>query len=164
MPRRIRAGREHFLGEPCERAGKNRRASARSSTRNPPARPAKQNRDQRRRAQAGRVGHDKGRRYDPSTAADSFLVDRRGVLMKMKNPLPEYLHLPVVCGLQTENFDAGQTVNSPELKSALDLIRLTSESSLQSRFQVRSIDLSKGYCMVVTSQTRGPRHLQPRQN
>ncbi len=90
---------------------------------------------------------------DPSTAPNSFLVDRRGVLMKIKNARPDFLHLPVVTGMPTENYDAGQTVNTPELKSALDLIRLVSESSLQSRFQVRSIDLSRGYCMVVTNQT-----------
>ena len=40
------------------------------------------------------------------------------------------------------------------MKSALDLIRLAAESPLQSRFQVRSIDLTKGYCMVVTNQSR----------
>lgn len=91
---------------------------------------------------------------DPSTAPDAFLVDRRGVLMKIKSPLPEYHHLPVITGMPTENFDVGQTVHAPELKSALDLIRLTAESPLQTRFQARSIDLSKGYCMVVTNQSR----------
>jgi cell division septal protein FtsQ len=90
---------------------------------------------------------------EPSTAPDAFLVDRRGVVMKIKNRRLEYQHLPVITGMPTENFDEGQTVSSQELKSALDLIRLTSESAVQSRFQVRSIDLSKGYCMVVTNQT-----------
>jgi len=87
---------------------------------------------------------------DPTVYAKSFLVDRKGVLIKTQNQLAEYLHLPVIYGVPTDNFDPGEIVDTPELKAALDLIRLSADNP--ERFQVRSIDLSKGYCMVVTDQ------------
>lgn len=87
---------------------------------------------------------------DPTLHAKSFLVDRRGVLMKARNQLPEYFHLPVIYGVATDNFDPGETVATPELKAALDLLRLTADKPEQ--FQACSIDLSRGYCMVVTDQ------------
>jgi cell division septal protein FtsQ len=89
---------------------------------------------------------------DPSIAPDSFLIDAKGVLIKMRSQLPDYLHLPVICGLPMDNFQAGATVESPELKAALDLLRLTAEKPEQ--FQPRTINLARGYCMVVTDQRK----------
>ncbi len=89
---------------------------------------------------------------DPTTDRKSFLVDRKGVLMRTGSNVTEYFHLPVIHGLPTDNFDPGETVGTPEMKAALDLIRLTAENP--ARFQVYSIDLSLGYCMVVTDQRR----------
>lgn len=88
-----------------------------------------------------------GDALDPSTTEASFLVDAKGILFKPKRVLPEYLHLPVITGVPTGNFMAGETIRLPEVQAALELIRLTGYSS---RFQVQSIDLSKGYCMVVS--------------
>jgi hypothetical protein len=68
----------------------------------------------------------------------------------MKIQVPEYYHLPVICGLTVENYEEGETVDLPEMKAALELIRLTGENP--ARYQVRSIDVSKGYCMVVTDE------------
>ncbi|OLD27778.1 MAG: hypothetical protein AUJ04_03235 [Acidobacteria bacterium 13_1_40CM_3_55_6] len=39
---------------------------------------------------------------------------------------------------------------SPEVKAALELLRLSTRSFMQTRFQIREIDVSKGYCLVVT--------------
>jgi len=92
---------------------------------------------------------------DPSASDSSCLVDKKGVLIKPKSHLAEYLHLPIIYRAPgADNFQAGQTVNAFEIRSALDLIRLNTESAVQTRFQIRSIDLSKGYCMVVTDQDR----------
>jgi cell division protein FtsQ len=88
---------------------------------------------------------------DPSTSDQSFLIDARGTLMQSKTLLPEYLHLPVIYGVQTGNLAAGESVQLPEMKSALNLIRLNSDNT---RFQIRTIDLAKGYCMVVSGRSR----------
>lgn len=90
---------------------------------------------------------------DPTVYASSYLVDARGTLMKSKNQLSEYFHLPVIYGVPTENFEQGQVISTPEVKAALDLVRLNSDDAAQARFQARSIDVSKGYCLVVTDRS-----------
>lgn len=87
---------------------------------------------------------------DPFTSDAAFLVDARGVLMTQKKLLPEYLGLPLIVGCSSESLEAGKVIESAEAKTALELLRLSSESFLQTRFQIREIDLSKGYCLLVT--------------
>jgi POTRA domain, FtsQ-type len=87
---------------------------------------------------------------DPFASDAAFLVGRRGVLMKQKKLLPEYLGLPLIMGCISESLEAGKVVESPEAKTALELLRLTERSLLQTRFQIREIDISKSYCLVVT--------------
>ena len=87
---------------------------------------------------------------DPFASDAAFLVDARGVLMKEKKLLPEYLGLPVILGCATESFGPGGTVESQEAKAALELLSLSNRSFMQTRFQIRDIDLSKGYCLIVT--------------
>lgn len=85
---------------------------------------------------------------DPTASDKAFLIDARGMLMKTKAKLEEYLHFPVISGVQTENLVAGERVTTTEMQAALELIRLTSDST---RFQARHVDLSKGYCLIVTA-------------
>jgi len=91
---------------------------------------------------------------DPFASEGAFLVDARGALMKQKKLLPEYLGLPLIVGCTSESLAAGKTVESFEAKIALELLRLSTASFMQTRFQVREIDVSKGYCLVVTDKTR----------
>ena len=91
---------------------------------------------------------------DPFTSDAAFLVDARGVLMKQKKLLPEYLGLPLIVGCSNEALEAGKVVESIEAKTALELLRLSSSSFLQMRFQIREIDVSKGYCLLVTDKNR----------
>ncbi len=91
---------------------------------------------------------------DPFAGDGAFLIDARGVLMKEKKLLPEYLGLPVIAGAVNETLDPGKTIQSFEAKAALDLLRLSTRSFMQTRFQVRHIDVSKGYCLVVTDKNR----------
>ena len=86
---------------------------------------------------------------DPFASDAAFLVDARGVLMKEKKLLPEYLGLPLILGCANESLEAGKTVQSPEAKSALELLRLSTRSFMQTRFQIREIDISKGYCLKI---------------
>ena len=87
---------------------------------------------------------------DPFASDAAFLVDGRGVLMKEKKLLPEYLGLPLISGCASESLEPGKTVESFEAKAALELLRLSTRSFMQTRFQVREIDVSKGYCLIVT--------------
>ncbi len=87
---------------------------------------------------------------DPFASEAAFLIDMRGNLMKEKKLLPEYLGLPVIAGCLSESLEAGRQIESYETKAALELLRLSTRSYMQTRFQIRAIDLSKGYCLVVT--------------
>ncbi len=87
---------------------------------------------------------------DPAAAESSFLIDAKGIFFKPKRQLPEYLRLPVIYGAQPENFLPGDLAQAPELCAALELIRLNADTG---RMLIRSIDLSKRYCMVVTNST-----------
>ena len=94
---------------------------------------------------------------DTNTASfkfeNAYLVDRRGILLKTKSLAPEYLGLPLIIGVDTSNCQAGQPLEQDEVKSALDLIRASAQI-LQGRLQIQSIDVSKGYCLVVTDKQR----------
>ena len=87
---------------------------------------------------------------DPFASDVAFLMDARGVLMKEKKLLPEYLGLPLITGCTSESLEAGKVVESVEAKAALELLRLSTGSFMQTRFQIREIDLSKGYCLLVS--------------
>jgi cell division septal protein FtsQ len=87
---------------------------------------------------------------DPFQSEVAFLIDARGVLMKEKKLLPEYLGLPLITGCTGESLESGKIVQSLEAKAALELLRLSAGSFMQTRFQIREIDVSKGYCLVVT--------------
>ena len=70
--------------------------------------------------------------------------------MRVKSQVQDDYHLPIICGLAVGNYEEGDTVDLPEVKAALELIRLTGENP--ARYQVRAIDISKGYCLVVTDE------------
>jgi len=70
--------------------------------------------------------------------------------MKEKKLLPEYLALPLIVGCSSEALVPGKVVDSFEAKAALELLRLTTTSFMQTRFQIREVDVAKGYCLLVT--------------
>ncbi|MBV8901211.1 MAG: FtsQ-type POTRA domain-containing protein [Verrucomicrobia bacterium] len=84
---------------------------------------------------------------------NAYLIDRRGVLLKTKSLAPEYVGLPAISGVKTSNYSPGQALDQDEVRAALDLIRINSEI-LQTRFQIRSIDVSRGYCLVATDRQK----------
>src|SRR5947199_689537 len=47
---------------------------------------------------------------DPFSSDNAFLVDARGVLMKQKKLLPEYLGLPLITGCASESLEPGKLV------------------------------------------------------
>jgi len=64
--------------------------------------------------------------------------------------LTEYLALPMITGCSSEALVPGKVIESFEAKAALELLRLTTTSFMQTRFQIREVDVSKGYCLLVT--------------
>lgn len=88
---------------------------------------------------------------DPSSSERSFLIDGRGIVLRSRVVLPEYYHLPIISGFETENLVPGRRVPAMEMQAALELVRLNADNT---RFQARNIDLAKGYCLVVTDQRR----------
>ena len=87
---------------------------------------------------------------NPFASDAAFLIDARGILMKEKKLLPEYLALPLIIRLFERGARPGKVIDSFEAKAALELLRLTTTSFMQTRFQIREIDVSKGYCLLVT--------------
>jgi len=88
----------------------------------------------------------------PSAQDGSLLIDARGVLIPCKTQLPSYFHLPVIYGVQTAGLEPGESLQLPEIKAALDLIRLNTADTA-ARFQATGVDVSKGYCLVVTDRS-----------
>lgn len=84
---------------------------------------------------------------DPTAADKAFLVDSRGYIMTSRKRRLDFIHLPMISGVVLEDFGAGQKANTLEIQAALELIRLNADSI---RWQIRSVDVSKGYCLVVT--------------
>lgn len=81
----------------------------------------------------------------------AFLVDTRGYVMRTRKVLPEHLALPVITGVVMEDVAPGQKLPTAESFSAVELIKLSAEDL---RWQPRVVDVSKGYCIVVTDQRK----------
>ena len=77
----------------------------------------------------------------------AFLVDTRGYVMRTRKLLPEHLALPVITGVVMEDVAPGQKLPTAEAFSAIDLIKLSADDI---RWQPRVVDISKGYCLLVT--------------
>lgn len=81
----------------------------------------------------------------------AYLVDTRGCVMRTRKVLPEHLALPVLIGVVMEDVAPGQKLPTAEAMSAVELLRLSADDL---RWQPRVVDVSKGYCLVVTDQKR----------
>ncbi|HEV7403908.1 MAG TPA: FtsQ-type POTRA domain-containing protein [Chthoniobacteraceae bacterium] len=88
---------------------------------------------------------------DPTATDKAFLVDSRGYIMTSRKRRLDFIHLPMISGVVLEDFCAGQKANTLEIQAALELIRLNADSL---RWQIRSVDVSKGYCLIVTDRGR----------
>jgi cell division septal protein FtsQ len=92
-----------------------------------------------------------GASENPTTSANSWLIDARGVVVKPRQIIAEYHHLPHISGVAVTNFAPGQRVRTVEMESALKLIQMNSENV---HWQVRHVDLTKQWCMIVTDQSQ----------
>jgi cell division protein FtsQ len=88
---------------------------------------------------------------NPTTSANAWLIDARGVVVKPRQIIAEYHHLPHISGVAVANFAPGQRVQTVEMESALKLIQINSDNV---HWQVRHVDLGKQWCMIVTDQSQ----------
>jgi cell division septal protein FtsQ len=79
----------------------------------------------------------------------SHLIDARGMVFHPKRVLPEYLPLPLIFGVPLDDLAPGKPLRVAEVASALELLRRARESG---DFQITSLDVSKGYCIVAKNQ------------
>jgi cell division septal protein FtsQ len=83
----------------------------------------------------------------------AFLLDKSGVVLRARHGDTQYTSLPLILGVDTKNYSPGQRIDTDEIKAALQLISLNSES-LQDRFQIKSVDVSREYYLTVTEKQR----------
>jgi cell division septal protein FtsQ len=75
------------------------------------------------------------------------LIDAKARVFQPKRTLPQQAALPCIVGAPLEDFAPGKPVHAAEVMMALELLRKVRESGA---FQVTCIDVSKGYCLLVT--------------
>ena len=83
----------------------------------------------------------------------AFLLDKSGVVLRARHGDTQYTGLPLILGVDTKNYSPGQRIDTDEIKAALQLISLNSDS-LQDRFQIESVDVSREYYLTVTDKQR----------
>ena len=84
---------------------------------------------------------------DPSAMETACLVDAEGVMMKPENFHSSHARLPVVYGVPTEQWRPGDTIDIPELHSALELFARAAELT-NPGVTLRAADISKGWCIL----------------
>jgi hypothetical protein len=84
---------------------------------------------------------------DPSAMETACLVDADGVMMKPETFQSSYARLPVVYGVPTEQWRPGDTIDMPELRSAIELFARAAERT-NPDVTLRAADISKGWCIL----------------
>src|SRR4051812_40757154 len=83
---------------------------------------------------------------DPTASDRAFLIDRRGWVMKPRKN-QDYMPLPIISGVEVGNLVLGKKANTLQINSALELLR---QNTGNNAWQIKSIDVKKKYCLVVT--------------
>ena len=87
---------------------------------------------------------------DPFDPDKSLLVDESGFLMKPRIVQPDFYHLPVIYGVQSDNIRDGEPLHNEDLHRALVLLDEV-ERHPECLLAIRTMNISKGYCVDVVS-------------
>jgi cell division protein FtsQ len=88
----------------------------------------------------------------PYDVSSMLLVDASGFLMRPRLIPPEFHALPVIHGVDTAGVMEGNALQNDDLKKALALLD-EAASRPESLLRIRSLDISKGYCIdAITDQ------------
>lgn len=88
---------------------------------------------------------------ETANPGQAYLLDARGLVFQPKHVPYEFQALPTIGGVQIEDLEPGKRIRKAEVNAALELLRRARDSG---SFKVMTVDVSKGYCMVVTDQRR----------
>lgn len=91
-----------------------------------------------------------GETGDVTASEKSLLVDKSGYLIRPRHIQPEYFHLPVIYGVKSDNIQEGEPLSNEDLRLALALIDTTAQHP-ESLLRIRTLDISKGYCIDVVN-------------
>lgn len=91
-----------------------------------------------------------GESGDPTASEKALLADASGYLMRPRHILPEYYHLPVIYGVKSDNIRDGESLSSEDLRLALLLIDTVARHP-ESLLRIRTLDISRGYCIEVVN-------------
>lgn len=83
----------------------------------------------------------------------SLLCDREGMMMQPNRLSDEFLHLPLLTGIDSGGVTAGKRLEDERFKSAVMLAEALAELPGEN-LQIRSIDVSKPYALVVTDDSK----------
>ena len=79
----------------------------------------------------------------------SLLSDGEGVVMRPAHPSDEFQKLPVLTGIDTASLQPGEHLEGNAFRNAVAVTEALSDLS-EETFQVRSVDVSKPYAVIVT--------------
>jgi cell division septal protein FtsQ len=85
----------------------------------------------------------------------SLLCDGEGMVMRTANPSEEFQKLPVLTGIGTASLQPGQHLEGDGFRNAVAIASALSDLP-EETFQIRSVDVSKPYAIIVTD-TSGAR-------
>ncbi|MEI6494105.1 MAG: FtsQ-type POTRA domain-containing protein [Verrucomicrobiota bacterium] len=85
---------------------------------------------------------------DPFDPEKSLLVDETGYLMKPRIIQPEFYHLPVIYGVQSDNIRDGEPLHNEDLHRALALLDEAARHP-EDMLNIVTMNISKGYCVEV---------------
>ncbi len=88
-----------------------------------------------------------GETGDPTASEKSLLADATGFLMRPRHFRPEYFRLPTIYGVKPDLIRSGDALYRNDLRLALDLLAEAAKAAPTSLFRVRTLDISKGWCI-----------------
>jgi cell division protein FtsQ len=87
-------------------------------------------------------------------STEVYYLDREGVLLKPRAG-EAVASLPQVTGLRQADLDAGQRLDQPGLRAAIDLIEQLDQMPLRTAFDINVIDVSRTFAMKVFTKQGG---------
>ncbi|MFZ4115627.1 MAG: cell division protein FtsQ/DivIB [Chthoniobacterales bacterium] len=100
---------------------------------------------------------------EPFVPGQSFVVDQKGVVMAPKQLEASLLELPLLEGIDTAHVVLGKPIEDEKFSFAAALWNLLTNSKNSELMTIRSFDLSREYCALVTDET-GARYIFGEEN
>lgn len=85
---------------------------------------------------------------DPDGLEPYLLVEASGYFFRPHKVLPSYYELPLISGVRVADLESGDILHREDLREALGLLQTVRFSS-DTTLSIRSIDISKGFCLEV---------------